>query len=213
LPEYPPAPPGPGPDPTPEPFINPFVDVSETDWFFDHVAFVYQQGLMTGTSIVPRQFSPNMNTTRGMVVQVLYNMMGRPEVDGFVNPFDDVSNYAWYADAVKWAAENNVIAGFGDGSFRPSANITRSHLALILNNFADFAGMELPETRYLQAFNDDIDIRNYARVAVERFFQAEIINGRPGNIFDPQGLATRAEMAAMLHRFLVVASVTEQEHE
>ena len=199
--------PAPGPIPVPDPiadpapFTNPFVDVHERDWFFDYVMYVYAQGLMTGMDTTPMTFAPNAHMTRAMTVQVLYNMEGRPSVAGLPNPFTDVAQDAWYRDAVVWAANNGVVVGFGGGIFAPGNNITRAHLTLILSNYSDFAGITLPLIREYQAFTDDSDIRYYAREAVERLFRAAVINGRPDGSFDPQGNATRAELATMMHNF------------
>ena len=198
-------PPMPEPTHTPTIFVNPFVDVSERNWFFNHVAYVYTHGLMTGMGTIPMTFAPNSHITRAMAVQVLYNMEGRPSVAGLTNPFIDVANGTWYRDAVVWAAHNGIVTGFGDGRFAPRDNITRSHLAIILNNYSNFAEMNLPILRGNPAFNDAANIRAYAREPVTRFYRALIINGRPDGRFDPQGNATRAELAAMLHNFLEAA--------
>ena len=157
---------------------------------------------MTGTSTAPMLFSPQVNVTRAMAVSVLYNMEGRPDVSGYPNPFTDLHAGSWYYDAVMWAAANGIVGGFEDGTFRPGDNITRAHLAIILNNYAEIKGFALPVLTEYHGFADDADIRDYAREAVERFFRAGIINGKPGNVFDPRGEATRAELAAMLTRFL-----------
>jgi len=184
---------------------NPFADVKTTDWFFDYVIFAYTQDLMVGTSTDPMLFSPNMTTTRGMIVTVLYRMAGSPDVSGLANPFDDVDDEKYYADAIKWAAENNVVFGYGNNLFGPEDNITREQLTAILDRYAKFAGMSFRETRQIVVFNDDAKISDYAREAIARFFRAGIITGKPGNIFDPKGEATRAEVAAMLKRLFEAA--------
>ena len=193
--------PEPPPIPAPPSFINPFVDVHEWDWFFDYVMYVYQQGLMTGMDTTPMTFAPNAHMTRAMAVQLFYNMEGRPSVAGLPNPFTDVAQNAWYRDAVVWAANNGLVLGLGGGIFAPGNNITRAHLTLILSNYADFAGITIQLVREYQNFADDSDIRYYARESVERLFRAAIINGRPDGSFDPQGNATRAELATMMHNF------------
>ena len=182
--------------------INPFSDVQQGDWFYEFVAYVYSLGLMTGVSTEPMLFDPNGVVTRGMVVTVLHRMVGSPSVNGLSNPFTDLANGRWYTDAIIWAAANGVVHGLGDGRFAPSQSITRQDLAHLLNNYANFAGIELPQTRELGAFTDAADISNYAREAVELFFRAGIVSGRPGGSFDPKGNATRGELAAMLTNFL-----------
>jgi len=178
----------------------PFTDVSPENWFYEQVRSVFEQGLMTGTGEL--EFSPNMRVTRAMVVQVLYNRNDRPNITGFVNPFTDVAVGAWYHDAVVWAVTRNVVHGLGDGTFAPGDDITRAHLTVILNNYAGFARLELPPRRDSQPFADYMDIRNYAKEAIDRFFRAGIINGTPYGKFYPQGNATRAEFATMLSQFV-----------
>jgi len=150
----------------------------------------------------PMLFSPNMTLTRGMVVTVLYRLEGSPEVKELSNPFNDVVENKWYSNAVKWAAANGIINGYGNGKFGPEDNITRQDLAVIISRYADMAKKSLSETKSYQNFKDDADIANYAKEAIEKLFHAKIINGKPDNIFDPKGEATRAEFAAMLQRFL-----------
>jgi uncharacterized repeat protein (TIGR02543 family) len=186
---------------TPEKPVNPFTDVRGTDWFFDAVVYVNHYGLMIGTSTDPMLFSPNLTLTRGMVVTVLYRIEGSPDVSGLANPFNDLIDGAWYADAVKWAYHNGIVSGYGGGKFGPNDDITRQDMAVMLNNYANFAGKELPKIRGYPGFLDEADIANYAKEAVERFFMAAIINGKPGNVFDPRGQATRAEFATMLMNF------------
>jgi hypothetical protein len=196
-----PAQAGDGEQPTaPVQFINPFYDVSQSDWFYENVAYVYLNGFMTGTG--QGHFAPNTAATRAMVVQVLYNIQNRPSVAGRDVPFNDVAVGRWHTDAVVWAYHQGLVSGFGDGSFRPSETITRAHLIVILNNYANLIGAELPAVREPQAFTDAAGIRNYAAEAIARFSQAMIISGRPDGRFDPQGSATRAELAAILHRFM-----------
>ena len=192
------------PVPTDTPiFANPFADVSANAWYHDAVVFVYSRGLMSGTHTNPMQFSPNAPLTRGMVVTVLHRYLGSPNANT-ANPFSDIANETWYTDAVRWAAENNIVSGFGDGRFGASDNITRQDMAVILARFADFAEMQLPQTRNPVTFNDNANIAPYATQAVETLFRAEVINGRPNNVFDPTGNASRAEFAAMLMNFLTL---------
>ena len=190
----------------PTPLDNPFEDVKNDDWFFDSVIFAYTRKLMLGTSTEPMMFSPNMPLTRGMIVTILWRLQGSPEVEGTHSNFADVAQGSWYETAVSWAAMNGLVHGYGDGLFGPDDNITRQDLAVILMRYADLADMTLPVTRDYLNFNDEADISNYAKDAIERFFKTGIINGKPSNIFDPKGGATRAEVATMLHGLL---SVTE----
>jgi len=179
----------------------PFTDVTPTDWFYEQVRFVFEYGLMTGTDVVT--FSPGATVTRAMVVQVLYNHVGRPTAAWMHNPFADVSDGAWYRDAIVWAFNSGIAGGIGGDRFAPRDYITRAHLIIMLNNYAIFMGAELPALRDSQAFADEMDIRSYAREAIDRFFMAMIINGRPDGTFDPQGSATRAELATILSGFVL----------
>ena len=190
------------PDDTGDAPSLPFTDVDLADWFYEQVRDVFEQGLMTGTG--DATFSPGTRVTRAMAVQVLYNHSGQPEASWWFdeNPFTDVAESAWYYDAVVWAANWGMVSGFGDGTFAPGAYITRAHLVVLLNNYARAEWLELPPQRESQVFVDYMDIRNYAKEAIDRFFRAMIINGRPDGRFDPQGKATRAELATMLSQFV-----------
>jgi uncharacterized repeat protein (TIGR02543 family) len=183
------------------PFDNPFSDINDGAWYYYDAIFAYTHGLMVGTNDNPVMFSPQMSMSRSMIVTVLYRMAGRPATSS-ANPFSDVASGTWYTDAVEWAAANKIVSGIGGGKFGPDGAVTRQDLAVILDNYAEAMGLKLPITRNYPGFKDEADIANYALEAIERFFEAGIINGRPGEIFDPKGTATRAEAAAMLHRFL-----------
>jgi hypothetical protein len=189
-----------GDDETPLAPIFPFIDVHTLDWFYGDVEYVWLKSLFNGTS--ETTFSPNLEMTRAMIVTVLYRLDGSPSVSEFQNPFSDVADGQYYSDAVKWAAANGIVTGIGDGQYNPAAPVTRQDLALILLNYADHAGMTLPGTRDYSGFSDEADMADYAKTAIEQLFKAAVINGKPGNIFDPKGTATRAEVSAMLHRML-----------
>ncbi len=174
-----------------------FTDVSATSWYHDAVQFVYDNDLMSGTS--DTTFSPTTETTRAMVVQVLYNMHGKPEVSGEM-PFSDVEAGAWYYDAVLWAYQNGVTAGDGKGNFNPTANVTREQFAQFLYNDA-----ETPEVTGSIAFTDADSVSGWATNAILWATQNGIINGKQSGStvkLDPKGEATRAEVAAMLKNYL-----------
>ncbi len=142
------------------------------------------------------KFGPDNSLTRGMLVQILYNKEGRPEVTG-QSPFEDVKEGAWYADAVIWAAENDIVAGYGNGKFGPNDPITRQQLATILWHYAGS-----PEsTGSLDSFTDGAKTSNYAVPALQWAVENKIVSGRGNGILDPRGNATRAEVAAMLMRY------------
>jgi uncharacterized repeat protein (TIGR02543 family) len=186
----------------PESWVNPFADIKDSDWFYDAVAYVYQRDLMTGANTNPMTFSPGMTLTRGMAATVLYRISDSPDVSGFENPFSDVADGKWYTGAAIWAYRNGIVSSYGNGKYGPEDYITRQDLAVILSNYAAKAGMPLPFAREYTRFNDDADIANYAKEAIERLFRANIVNGKPGNLYDPKDGATRAEFATMLMRFL-----------
>ena len=180
-----------------------FQDVNLGDWFYDNVRYVYQNGLMNGTSTSPMLFDPNGTLTRGMIVTILYRQAGSPSVSGLENPFSDVPGGQWYTDGVIWAADKGVVEGFGDGLYGPERNVTREQLAAILFRYAQFLG-KVPGNSLEGAlsFADAASIADYAKDAALFCSNNGIITGKPGNLFDPQGNATRAEAAAMLNRFI-----------
>ena len=185
---------------------NPFGDISMSNWHYDAVMFVYTRNLMNGTSTSPMLFSPNTQISRSMVVTVLYRYAGSPDISSLETPFNDVREGMYYTDAVKWAAANSIVSGYGDGRFGPDDNVTREQLAVMLNNFANHIKLSLTKVNSYTGFPDSASISNYATHAVERLFEAGIIGGYPDSTFKPQGNTTRAEFAVMLMRFFESAS-------
>lgn len=180
---------------------NPFTDVSENDWFFDDVMFVYGNKLMLGTSATT--FSPTTTTTRGMIVTILYRLVGEPETTGAC-PFADVKSGSYYEKAITWAAANGIVGGYGNGKFGPDDSITREQLAAILYRYEQYKGGGFTGNwMFLLDFSDRDKVSDYAYESVCWMTMNGIINGRSNGTFDPQGNATRAEAAAMLHRFCV----------
>ncbi|MDR1193079.1 MAG: S-layer homology domain-containing protein [Peptococcaceae bacterium] len=185
-------------------FENQFADVRAGNWFFDDVGFAYTNGLFAGTGAAA--FSPNAPMTRGMLVTVLGRLHGI-DTSGLKNgTFSDVDAAAYYAAYVEWAREAGVVSGVGGNNFAPGAPISRQDLAVILHNYMRFADKELPRKREYGGFIDDGDIVAYAREAVSVLYRSGVIGGKPGNLFDPKGPATRAEAAAMLRRFIIAVS-------
>ena len=185
---------------------NQFTDVKDSDWFYNAVMFAYSHGLMVGTSTNPMMFSPGATTTRGMIVTVLYHMAGNPMINAEFRiqnaEFGDVDEGMWYSDAVLWAASIGLVQGYGDRKFGPNDPVSRQDLAVILARYADFMGIALLSAQSYPGFNDEADIANYAKEAIERLFKANIVSGYPDGSFNPQGKAVRAEVAAMLMRFI-----------
>ena len=181
---------------------NPFTDVHPDDWFYNDVMFVYQNGLMAGTS--DTTFSPNAPITRAQVAVIFYRMAGSPAVTGD-SPFTDVKNgpgTAWYYNAVLWAQQNGIVSGYGDGTFHPGTNITREQLAVIFYNYAKLKGYDVSAVNDLSGFTDAGDVSDWALPAMRWAVGSGIMGGYGDGILGPQGTATRAQVAAMLRRFI-----------
>ena len=189
--------------PTTDVWENPFVDITEDDWFYNDVEYVYTNGLMFGVGDM--KFDPNANLSRAMLVTVLYRLESSPAVSG-TSPFNDVPTGQWYTDAIIWAAANGIVNGYGNGDFGPNDNITREQLATILYRYQQFSGKIPADIVMDKKYSDWDDISGYAKNAVNVLTIQGIILGKPSGMFDPQGSATRAEGAAMLHRFLETAT-------
>ncbi len=181
-----------------EPSALPFTDVNADDWFSDVVRYVYEQGLMTGTS--DREFSPNLTTTRGMIVSILNRLEDGPTAEAA--GFTDVADGDWYAEAVNWAASEGIVNGFEDNTFRPNDPITREQLAAMLMNYAAWKGEDVRARADLSGYGDAASVSSWAAKTVQWAVAEGLISGMPGNLLEPQGSATRAQVAAILQRFL-----------
>ena len=179
--------------------VNPFTDVSEKDWFYNDAMFVYKNGLMLGTS--KTLFSPHGTVTRGMMATILWRMEGSLAPKG-ENSFTDVEAGRWYADAITWATENGIFAGYSKDKFGPDDPITREQLTAIFYRYADYKGYKLTVTGNLDKFEDADKITDYAKTVMQWAVGNGLIKGKAETLLDPQGTATRAEIAAMLHRFV-----------
>jgi uncharacterized repeat protein (TIGR02543 family) len=179
-------------------FENPFTDVSENDWFYDDVMFVFINELMIGTS--DTTFTPYGTTTRAMVATTLWRMDGSPEPEG-ENSFTDVENGKWYTEAITWAHENGITVGYGDNLFGTNDPVTREQLAAFFYRYAEYKGYDTTITDSLDRFIDKDDVSDWAKDAMAWAIGYGLIEGRENNVLDPKDNATRAEFAAMLHRF------------
>jgi hypothetical protein len=178
-----------------------FTDVSPNAWYAPFVTEAVRLGLFQGMS--PGIFAPHLDTTRAMFVQVLANFHGIDDFQPNSFYFDDVAQSTWYFLPIEWAMSNNVVAGMGDGTFRPSNTITREQMATMLFNFANVFEIEIEiEVNEAEVFADQDQISYWAYDAVAFMRAAGIIQGRPGGIFDPRATATRAEIATMLVNFV-----------
>ena len=176
----------------------PFTDVSTSDWFYDDVAFVYENGLFSGTD--SRSFSPNASMTRAMLVTVLYRLEGEPTVTGR-SSFTDVRSGTYYEKAVIWAAANGIVTGTDSTSFSPDAKVTREQLAAILYRYAQYRKLDTDASAKLNSFTDADSVSAYASEALGWAVSEGLINGASGKLM-PKGDATRAQVAAILHRFV-----------
>lgn len=177
----------------------PFTDVDTAKWYHLSVDYVLAHKMMNGVS--SRAFAPNANLTRGMLVQILYNLEGKPK--GTAANFSDVQADAWYAEAVGWAASNKVVTGYADGTFRPNAAVTREQAAAILYRYAKSKGIDVSvgENTNILSYVDVQQASEYAIPALQWAVGAGVLNGKNGGRLAPTGTATRAEIAAIMQRW------------
>ena len=177
----------------------PFTDVDTAKWYHLSVDYVLTHKMMNGVS--SRAFAPNANLTRGMLVQILYNLEGKPK--GTAANFSDVQADAWYAEAVGWAASNKVVTGYADGTFRPNVAVTREQAAAILYRYAQSKGIDVSvgENTNILSYVDVQQASEYAIPALQWAVGAGVLNGKNGGRLAPTGTATRAEIAAIMQRW------------
>ena len=175
----------------------PFTDVRESDWFYDDVVFAYENGLFSGTS--DTTFSPNTSMTRAMLVTVLYRLEGQPAVNGR-SGFSDVQYNGYYEDAVTWAADNGIVNGTSTSTFSPNVNVTREQMAAILYRYAQYKKYNTAASSSLNGFTDYATVSGYAVTPMQWSVAEKLVNGSNGKLM-PTGNASRAQVAAILHRF------------
>ena len=175
-----------------------FSDVAEDDWYYDAVAYVAENGIMSGTD--GSRFSPNGTLTRAMLSQILYAMEDKPAVSGAAT-FSDVAAGAWYADAVNWTEAQGIVAGMGENSFAPDAPVTREQLSLILYGYARYKGYDTSASVSLSGYADRDSVAVWAADSMGWAVSEGLISGRPGGYLDPAGTAIRAEVAQILMNF------------
>lgn len=178
----------------------PFRDVSKRDWYYDDVVYVYRKGYMDGMSST--RFGGELNTTRGQIVTILWRLTGEPRATKR-NPFTDVSSSQYYYDAISWAYDAGVVDGFDARTFKPDQNVTREQLAAILYRYAKYMNLSTSGSAYLAKYTDADKIANWAYDAMAWANYRGLINGTSATRIDPKGYATRAQIAAILHRFAV----------
>ncbi len=177
---------------------TPFKDVDSKKWYYNAVKWAYESGLLTGTS--DTEFSPNGQMTRGMLVTVLYRKEGRPVVEA-ANKFQDVNSKKYYASAIVWASSEGLVSGYSNGNFGPEDSITREQLAKVLFLYAKYKGYDVTASADLSGFSDASKVSSYAKKYMQWTVAEGLIQGSNGKL-NPQGNATRAEISAILKRFV-----------
>ena len=185
-------------------YKNPIPNFTDINghWAKEHILFAVSRGLFSGTS--ETTFSPNTTLTRGMFVTALGRLAGINPADYQTRKFTDVKADAYYAPYVNWAVSKGIVSGTTSTTFAPDSNITREQMAVIMKNYADKMGYSIPKTLEAVTFADNAQISSWAKDAVKAMQQAGVLSGKENNRFDPQGSATRAEAATVLHRFVEI---------
>ena len=189
------------PTPTPTPDAGSFADVSANAWYAASVNWAYENGVMSGVG--NNNFNPTGYTDRAMVVQILYNISEKPSVST-AKEFTDVASNAWYANAVQWAAGTGVTSGVSATEFAPTRNVTRQEVAVFLYQYAKRQGYDTTGRNDLSSYSDSSQVASWAKEAMQWANNAGIINGKgtTNPLLDPQGTATRAEIATMMKGFM-----------
>lgn len=178
----------------------PYTDVTTSDWYYTAVKYVTEQGIMNGTK--PTRFDPDTTTTRAMLVTMINRLEGSPVCDGEDAPaFNDVAEGSWYYEAVRWAAQQGIVTGYGNGNFGSEDTLTREDLAVILYRYAQVKGYDLTANKDLSAFADASSVSGYAKTAMEWAVSTGIITGVKPDTLSPKSGADRAQVATMLMRF------------
>ena len=181
------------------PWSSPYADVNTGDWFYDAVEYVVESGLMTGTSATT--FEPDATLTRAMMATVLWAMEGGPVVN-YAMAYTDVDSDDWFAEAVRWATSEGVVNGVGDNAYAPNDPLTREQMAVMLYAYAVYKGYDTTQGGMaIREFGDYEEVSDWAATAMDWAVNAGLLGGKPGNLLDPAGSATRAEIATILRNF------------
>ena len=182
-------------------WINPYTDIEKGDWYYSAARFAYSNGLMKGTT--DDLFSAETALTRAMLMSILWRNEGSPEVSQG-NPFSDVADDQWYADAIVWATGNDIVSGYGSGLFGPDDSVTREQFAVILHNYVQYKNMTINGAAELTEYTDGIHVSVWADEAMKWAVGSGLITGRTITTLEPDGTATRAETATLLMRLLTI---------
>ncbi|MCI8590695.1 MAG: hypothetical protein HFE77_08340 [Clostridiales bacterium] len=195
---------------------NVFSDIDAKAWYYKGIDYTVQNGLLVGTGRT--KFEPERPFTRAMFAALLHRLSKQEVSEGAGMPFKDVSEQTWYYNDVLWAYGNKVVSGYSEEVFAPEENITREQMCLMMANFAKFIGYEMPENcyenlirGYLVHYDDEGKISDWAADAVRDCTAAGVVSGMGNGRFEPQGIATRAEVASMIRRFVRAMTVTIEE--
>ena len=176
-----------------------YTDLDRNGWYHEYVDWALKNGVMNGVG--GGLFEPNGETTRAMLVMVLYRMAGAPDMAGRESSFTDVSADSWYGAAVIWASENGIVNGVGGGLFDPDASLTREQMAMMLYRFAGYLGSNTEKRADLSAYGDADAVSAAAQDAMAWAVAEGLVNGRSAAELAPKAGATRAELATILFRF------------
>ena len=176
-----------------------YTDLDRNGWYHEYVDWALKNGVMNGVG--GGLFEPNGETTRAMLVMVLYRMAGAPDMAGRESSFTDVSADSWYGAAVIWASENGIVNGVGGGLFDPDASLTREQMAMMLYRFAGYLGSNTEKRADLSAYGDADAVSAFAQDAMAWAVAEGLVNGRSAAELAPKAGATRAELATILFRF------------
>ncbi len=177
----------------------PFTDVSWDHWAYTAIKRMYTRSLMVGVD--DKTFAPDLTLTRAMLAVILYARAGEPAVTA-ESKFSDVPAGQWYTNAVIWAAENGIVVGCGDGTFRPGAAVTRAQAAVMICGFAAFACDDVTARADLAAFGDAADVPSWALAEMQWTVAERLISGRDGKLLAPNDAMTRAEIASILSAYI-----------
>ena len=175
----------------------PFIDVAKDAWYFPAVEYVFNNGLMNGTTATT--FAPNVELNRAMMAAVLYNMEGKPACDKS-GIFSDVENGKWYTEAINWAASNNIVSGMPDGTYAPNQALTREQMASVLYRYAEYKGIDVSSRADLSTFTDGTTVSPWAQDVVQWAVAEKLMSGN-GNALQPKGTASRAQVATVLMNY------------
>lgn len=180
----------------------PFTDVADGAWYYDAVVYAYDKGLMTGTSAT--EFAPDVTMTRGMIASVLYRLEGNPAMsDGNLGyPYEDVEGDDWYAMPIYWARQNGIMNGYSQTTFGPNDTITREQLAATLYNYTAYKGGDVSARADLSKYADAASISSWAEDVLSWANAEGLVGGMTTTTIDPQSGATRAQVAAIMQRYL-----------